>query len=263
MRAAPSGNTTTMEKSERFCALLLDDDICVMTVLSKALRTAMPDALILTARSIAEAQMLVAEYKIHFFLLDVQLPDGTGMDLLCDIQTTNPLAKCVIMTAAPLLEYREQATSLGVLRFMEKPVDVKATCKLAQEHRDCLINESAQVKSSQFAALLSSLSSMDIIQLKCLGRATQALEFFAPQGSGRIYFYNGEIVHAETQNATGEAAFQQIVSWRGGRVTEVPDATEPARTITVHWQSLLLAAAQAIDEERSANPSEFPIHYQP
>ena len=252
-----------MEKSERFCVLLLDDDICVMTVLSKALRTAMPDALILTARSIGETQMLVSEYKIHFFLLDVHLPDGTGIDLLCDILTTNPLAKCVIMTAAPLPEYREQAASLGVLRFMEKPVDVKAICALGQEHRDSLINESAQVKSSQFAAMLSSLSSMDIIQLKCLGRATQSLEFIAPQGSGRVYFYKGEIVHAETQNATGETAFQQIVSWRGGRVTEMPDAAEPVRTITMHWQSLLLAAAQAIDEGRATNASEFPTHYQP
>jgi response regulator RpfG family c-di-GMP phosphodiesterase len=252
-----------MEKLERFCILVLDDDICIVTVLGKALRAALPDAVLLTARSITEAQMLVAEYKIHFLVLDVHLPDGTGIDLLCDIQTTNPSAQCVIMTAAPLPEYREHAANLGVLRFMEKPVDVKGICALAKKHLDSLMNEAAQVKSSQFAAMLSSLSSMDIIQLKCLGRATQALEFIAPQGSGRIYFYNGDIVHAETQNATGETAFQQIVGWRGGRVVEVPDAAEPARTITTNWQSLLLAAAQAIDEDRTLNSSELPTDYQP
>jgi len=255
--------TTFIEKSDRFSVLVLDDDQCVMAIVTKALKTALPDATILSARSVAEAQMLAAEYKIHFLLLDVHLPDGTGIDLLCDLQTTNPNAKCVIMTAAPLPEYREQAASLGVLQFMEKPVDTKVICSLAREHRDNLVSESSQMKSSQFAATLSSLSSMDIIQLKCLGRATQALEFIASQGSGRVYFYRGEIVHAETQNATGVTAFQQILSWRGGRVVELPDARESARTISTNWQSLLLNAAQAIDEDRTLNSSEIPTDYQP
>jgi DNA-binding NarL/FixJ family response regulator len=255
--------TGLFEKPERFYALVLDDDICVMTVVTKALRTALPEASILSARSIGEAQMLAAEYKFDFLLLDIHLPDGTGIDLLCDLQTTNPAAKCVIMTAAPLPEYRDQANNLGVLRFMEKPVDTKVICAIAKEHRDSLLSESVQSKVNQFAATLSSLSSMDIIQLKCLSRATQALEFIAPQGSGRIYFYRGEIVHAETQSVQGETAFQQIVGWRGGRVVELIDAKEPARTISANWQSLLLTAAQAIDEDRTANAPELPTDFKP
>jgi response regulator RpfG family c-di-GMP phosphodiesterase len=261
-----AGNTTFIEKNDRFGILILDDDVCTVTILTKALRAAMPDALVLSARSVNEAQVFLAEYKIHFFVLDVHLPDGTGIDFLCDIQTTHPGSKSVIMTAVPLPEIREQATALGVVQFMEKPVDSKYVCALAQEQRDHLLNEEVRLKSSQFAALLSSLSSMDIIQLKCLGRATQALEFIAPQGSGRIYFYNGEIVHAETQNATGEAAFQQILSWRGGRVVEIPGAPEPARTITTHWQGLLLNAVHKIDEYRTAAAAaanEFPSDFKP
>jgi CheY-like chemotaxis protein len=227
--------------------------VCVTTVLNKTLRGAVPDCLVLTARSVAEAQVFLAEYRIHFFVLDIHLPDGTGLDFLCDIQTTNPGAKSVIITAAPLPEDREQAEALGVLRFMEKPVDAKTICALAQEQRDSLQKEDAQLKSSQFAALLSSLSSMDIIQLKCLGGATQALEFVAPQGTGRIYFYNGEIVHAETQGATGESAFQEILGWRGGRVVELANTPEPSRTITTHWQSLLLSTVQRIDETTGEN----------
>lgn len=257
------GETGFFGTPERFCALVLDDDICVSTVLSKALRTALPDAQVLNARSVSEAQLLLAEFKIHFFILDIHLPDGTGIDYLCDIQTANPQSKCIIMTAAPLPDYREQAAALGVLRFMEKPVDVKGICSLAQEHRDSLLSEAASVKSTQFAATLSSLTSMDIIQLKCLARVTQALEFIAPQGQGRVYFYQGEIVHAETQNAAGETAFQQIVSWRGGRVVEVTDACEPKRTITANWQGLLLNAAHAIDEDRAQNGHEHPADFKP
>ena len=240
-----------MEKRQPFCVLVLDDDICVLTGLTRALKTALPDGLILSARDVAEAQVLLAEYKIHFFVLDVHLPDGTGIDLLCDIQTATPGAKVVVMTAAPLPEYRGQAEALGALRFMEKPVNVKAICGLAQEQQQSLASEATQIQSTQFAAQLTSLSPMDIVQLKCLGHATQALEFSAPHGRGRVYFYKGEIVHAETQDITGETALHQILSWNGGRVVELPDAKETARTITEHWQSVLLSAAQAIDEERA------------
>ena len=246
-----------MEKAQPFYVLVLDDDICLLTGLTRALKAALPDAAILGARSIAEAQVLLAEYKIKFFVLDVHLPDGTGIDFLCDIQTATPGAKVIIMTASPLPEYRGQVEALGALRFMEKPVNVKSICSLAQEHQQGLASESTQVQFPHFAAQLTSLSPMDIVQLKCLGHATQGLEFSAPHGRGRVYFYKGEIVHAETQTTTGEAALHQILSWSRGRVVELPEAKEPQRSITAHWQSVLLSAAQAIDEARAGRDTSL------
>ena len=98
---------------------------------------------------------------------------------------------------------------------------------------------------------MGSLSAIDVIQLRCLSGVTQTLEFIAQHGTGRIYFHAGEIVHAETQNAQGEAAVDQIIGWRSGRVVEVPDAREPVRTITMHWQNLLLNAAHQFDEDHA------------
>src|SRR5262245_40333081 len=123
-------------KLEKFCVLVLDDDMCLTTMLTKALRTALPAAEILTARSVAEAQLLVSGYKIHFFILDVNLPDGTGIDFLCDVLTFNPAARVMMMTASPVPEYAERSKELGVLLFRQKPADTKEIIKLVHSHSE-------------------------------------------------------------------------------------------------------------------------------
>src|SRR5262249_3880134 len=103
---------------------------------------------------------------------------------------------------------------------------------------------------------LSHLTVLDIIQLKCLNHATQVLGFSSSKhGRGRIYFSNGEIIHAETASAKGEAALNQIISWRGGRADEVHDAPLAERTIFTGGQSLLLHAAQTVDEQKASDTS--------
>lgn len=236
-------------KAEQFCVLMLDDDAVITAVISKAFRTGMPEALVLTARTIAEAQMLISEYCVHFFILDVHLPDGTGIDFLCDLRTTCAESRVVVITATPLPQHQEQMAGLGVLLFREKPVDVKEIVRLACQHRDQLFKVNSDHQTEHFAASLSRLSPLDIIQLKCLTNVSQVLEFTTGQNSGRIYFDKGAIFHAETKTAQGEDALAQILSWRGGKVVEVTNAPEPPRTIWTHWQALLLQIAQHIDEK--------------
>lgn len=238
-----------MNKPEKFCVLVLDDDICLTTMLAKALRTGLSSAEVLIARSIAEAQLLVSEYKIHFFILDVNLPDGTGIDFLCDIRTFNPEARVMMMTATAVPEHEERSKELGVLLFRQKPVDTKEIVKLARTYYENMGHATAlQYADGQFAVSLTCLSAMEIIQLKCLSNATLVLQVASPSGIGRIYFEEGQIVHAETLDTKGEGAFEQILRWKGGRIKEMTAFTKPPRTITTGWQGLLLNVAQRIDE---------------
>jgi DNA-binding response OmpR family regulator len=229
--------------------LLLDDDICLTTIVTKALRTGMPNAELLTARSVAEAQLLLSEYKIHFFILDVNLPDGTGTDFLCDVQTVHPDARVMMITSSSLPEHKERSKELGVLLFRQKPVDAKDIVKLVRSHYETLGHAtSAQNTEGQFAVSLTCLSALDIIQLKCLSSATLMLQVTSPRGVGRIYFEDGQIIHAETPETSGEAAFEEILRWKGGRIKEMDAPFKPPHTITTGWQGLLLDIAQRIDE---------------
>lgn len=238
-----------MTKNEKFCVLVLDDDICLTTLVTKALRTGLPNAEVLIARSVAEAQLLLAEFKIHFFILDINLPDGNGIDFLCDLRTLFPDARVMMVTASPLPHYEQQSQELGVLRFRQKPVDPKEIVQLVRSHYEKMGHgTSVQNAEGSFAVSLTCLSALDIIQLKCLSSATLVLQVASPSGIGRIYFENGEIIHAETPDSRGEGAFEQILRWKGGRIKEMAAAFKPPRTIHTGWQGLLLNIAQRIDE---------------
>jgi DNA-binding response OmpR family regulator len=246
-------------KSHKFCILVLEDDRDTVELFSQAIHHELLNSLVLTAGKLAEARLLLENYHINFFILDIQLPDGTGIDFLHDILVRQPDAGVAIVTGTPLPEYRCQAEAFGVLHFMEKPVHLPALISLLLTHRE-RVQGGTQAPSPAsdtglFSASLTKLSTLDIIQLKCLAHATVVLDFIARSPAfGRLYFKDGDIIHAETHTQEGVEAFNEIVSWKGGQVVEVNDAPEPTRTIFTDWQNLLLHAVQWSDEQRQAQP---------
>ena len=232
--------------------LILEDSQVQLARLKNDIGSKYPDLTIYPSRSIEEAQLFLEEFEdIGLFLLDVFLPDGNGIDFLCDVKTISPEAQSIIMSASPTPESRQHAEDLGVLNYFQKPIDI-----------GILIDELAKVlgppsesggasdsKSDSFKASLGGLSTVDIIQLKCLARATQVIAFVREGGtSGKIHFQRGEIVHAECSDGkSGLDAFNEIVSWKGGRVEESQETiAEP--TIQSGWESLLMDAVRMIDE---------------
>jgi len=254
----------------KFNVLVLEDAIVTSVATSRALELDLPDAVVHRAQSLFEARLLLETYPIHFCILDVQLPDGCGIDLIPDVVAKYPNAGVVIVTASALPAHRDSASAFGVLHFMEKPVDPRWLGRLAREYRDSFVSDGATSDTS-FAASLKRLTVTDIIQLKCLARATVGLAFaLRDSRQGRIYLEEGEVVHAEvaahprTEAKQGVPAFREILGWRGGKVEEFNSPAEQ-RTIECRWQELLLNTVQWLDESAippaeatSAGESEDP-----
>lgn len=235
--------------------LILEDNDIVSGHLRRWLKANYPEQKVVVARTISEAQLFIAELPVDFFILDIMLPDGNGIDFLCDLKMIQATPRVIVQTATPLPEYREKASGLGIIRFLEKPIDLKELNRELQLHitrnREASANDAANPANSRgVQAVLESLSLLDIVQLKCLSRSCTALEFTRPDGrSGRIFFKSGTVVHAETGNRSGEDAFNTILSWHQGKVREIKQAADtPPETIQKCWQMLLLEASQAIDE---------------
>ena len=234
------------DSEESLRILLLEDDSCMAALLSQGLRAGFALLNIVTARTIAEAQVLIAEFRFDLFIMDIVLPDGSGIDFLCDLLTTQSDVTTVLMTSSPTLELRRKAADLGVRHFLTKPFKPETLFNiiwhtLASEQR------SEQAGETFFSGALTRLTVLDIIQLKCLNGATQAIEFVGGEKHGRVYVNRGELVHAETATAEGVEALGEILKWRGGWVAEVPEYAEPAQTIFGHWQTMLLEAAHQTD----------------
>ncbi|MDX6767127.1 MAG: response regulator [Candidatus Methylacidiphilales bacterium] len=236
--------------------LILEDSQVLLTKLTHELKAAFPECQVLGARSVAEAHTLFSDTPIDVFILDIFLPDGNGIDFLCDVKTISPDSAAVIMTAQQVPDLRQHAEELGVVRFFQKPVDVAALQKIIHRVFHPEDEPAAPAPDPQsFVASLGGLTTIDIIQLKCLARATQVLRFVRADGqSGKIHFQRGEIIHAEAPDRKGLPAFNEIVSWKGGRVEESAEPlAEP--TIQQGWEGLLMDAVRVIDENAALKGS--------
>src|SRR4029078_4207932 len=112
-----------------------------------------------------------------------------------------------------------------------------------------LLSPPGEADSERFQGTLSDLHLADIIQLKAMAGSSAALQFTGPQGEkARVYFESGQVRHAVAPGKEGIAAFNEIVKWKGGQISEVSGAPQVPRTIDLDWQILLMEAVRKMDE---------------
>jgi DNA-binding NtrC family response regulator len=74
-----------------------------------------------SAATLAEARQLLATNSYQVVLLDLRLPDGSGMDLLTEIKETWPETEVVMLTAFGNVNEAIQAMKTGAFDFLTKP----------------------------------------------------------------------------------------------------------------------------------------------
>jgi DNA-binding response OmpR family regulator len=224
--------------------LVLEPDEQLAATISSALSEAAPAARIDSAQSLEEAQRMAMKGKPDLFVLDVDATYDLGQDFLYDLRTSHPNSRAIVLTATHLSNVRERAAGIGAIHFLEKPFPHNDFVDLVQ----ALLRPSVTSESEKFQGTLSDLHMADIIQLKCMSGTTAAIEFTSPgDEKGRIYFENGQIRHATAPGKEGIDAFNEIVQWKGGRISEVA-ASAPEKTITQDWQLLLMEGMRKMDE---------------
>ena len=230
--------------------LILEDTRTVQNYIRDVIRPVEARHPILLARRLKEAQEIATGTDIALFIVDIGLPDGDGIDFLCEMSILHPESRALIITSTPTDDFRERARQLGVLHFMAKPLDRRALL-------DAVVSLLAPPDGSEgvrpgFEATLGGLSPIDIIQLKCLRGTTGSIELREAHLFGQIWFENGEIIHAECTLPgaahTGPDAFQCMLTWRIGSIREVPHPRAVLRTIRPPWQTLLMEIEPALGE---------------
>jgi DNA-binding NtrC family response regulator len=88
------------------------------------------------ADTCAEAERLFGELQPDLTLLDLRLPDGSGLDLLAKLKSREPGATMLMMTAHATVEDAVRAVKLGALDYLQKPLhmdDLRHTVTRALE----------------------------------------------------------------------------------------------------------------------------------
>ena len=228
---------------------MLEPDEKLAKAISSALNEAAPAARLDVAHSLPQAQKLVVGAKPDLFVLDIDATSDLGQDFLYDLRTSHPNARAIILSGIHLTDQRKQATGLGGIHFLEKPFPHRDFVELVQ----AVLRPAGKTESEKFRGTLSDLHVADIIQLKCMSGATSALEFTGSRGEkARVFFENGQIRHASSPGQQGIDAFNEIVTWKGGTISEVTGAGPVPPTINLDWQVLLMEAMRSADEEDEA-----------
>jgi DNA-binding response OmpR family regulator len=246
----PTQSSDAAETAGRI--LVLEPDLALAENIRAALNEAAPSAQVDVAPTLESAQGLILSAKPDLFVLDVDAVPDLGQEFLYDLRTSHPNARAIVLTGTHFAAHREQAAGLGAIHFLEKPFPHGDFVDLVQ----ALLSPSSKPDGEKFQGTLSDLHLADIIQLKCMSGSSAALQFTGPQGEkARVYFESGQVRHATAPGKEGVAAFNEIVNWKGGQISEVSGAGEVPRTIDLDWQILLMEAVRKMDETRGESPA--------
>lgn len=103
--------------------LIVDDDTETLQALEKVVR--LEGFTSDTARSLKEARASMIRRRADLVLLDLNLPDGEGMDLFDDIELRKG-TQIVLITGNASLETSIQALRLGATDYLIKPRQYQA-----------------------------------------------------------------------------------------------------------------------------------------
>jgi len=112
-------NTITMMPR----VLVVDDEPDVCFIISNILKSNGFEAQ--ESHSVAECFRVLESYRPDFIILDIDLPDGSGLEALPKINALYPNIKVVMNSALDTAENREKAQENGAYAFLGKPLNKK------------------------------------------------------------------------------------------------------------------------------------------
>jgi CheY-like chemotaxis protein len=117
--------------------MIVDDEPLIVFALSKALRH--DSRQIVTSLSGSDAISELSGEPFDLCILDIYLPDITGLEIMKRIKETCPETKIIIMTASNLSDEQREGIKKNAMHFISKPFkieEVKAMIKHALDETD-------------------------------------------------------------------------------------------------------------------------------
>lgn len=230
--------------------LLLEEYDALGVAIAAALRKFAPLHAVRVAHNFAAAEAAALAMKPELFVLDLDPPPRGEVAFFNKLQKQFPDARVLILAAGISRELRSARGTAGAIQFIEKQFDLAEFGAAVQ----ALLGRWAVPASTSLRGTLRDLHVLDIIHLKCLTLGTAVVRVTNPQGrTGEIHFRRGQIRHATAGVLTGVPAFEEIVGWPRGGLSEAELPADAAETIARPWVDLLLPAMRRAGESGRAN----------
>jgi diguanylate cyclase (GGDEF)-like protein len=135
--------------------LLVEDSAAEAELAEESLREALPGTTVTRCASLAEARIALAESRYDAALLDLGLPDSTGLEALMGLRTGWPDLPLVVLTGNPEAAVARKAMAAGAQDFLLKSsVDGPALGRAVQHAVDRARFEQATAQYERLARSL-------------------------------------------------------------------------------------------------------------
>lgn len=114
--------------------LLVDDEVAVIQILKKAVCwEELGINEVFTAYNAQEAKRIVTQESIQIIISDIEMPQENGISFLTWVQEEYPDIVNIILTGFPDFNYAIDAISIGVFKFLLKPIVFKELKAVVEE----------------------------------------------------------------------------------------------------------------------------------
>jgi CheY-like chemotaxis protein len=214
---------------------------------------------VFTALNHAEALKVLGRERLDVVVLDVDMPVMDGVQFLQLILRAHPGQQVVMLSGHANGELRKKCLESGAVMFLDKLLTPEGYSS-AFATLDALAGAKA---GAGFQGMMRRVGLQEVLQLECLGRKSSILEVFTSGIRGRIFIHDGSIVHAESNNVSGEMALYGLLALQEGGFNLLPFSEPDERTINGQWEFLLMEAARLSDEGSVGALNEGPSPDEP
>ncbi len=219
-------------QSDAIRILIVDDHAVVRIGLKTVLANATGFRVVGEAGTVAEAITLAVQSRPDVVLMDVRLPDGTGVEACRRIKADNPDMRVVMLTSYQDEEAIVGSVMAGASGYLLKQADAE---RLIQAIRDAAAGESsldpraAGTLLTQFRELSAKQAEAELAGLTDRERRMLALiaEGYTNRAIGEVLHLSEKTVRNHVSQLLRKLGFQrrsQAAAWAGQRRLELPPA---------------------------------------
>ena len=121
--------------SHNIKAFIADDSLVVRERLVTMLDELAGIEIVGQAETVAEAISTIGKLQPNVVILDIRMPDGSGIDVLQTIKQDEPAPVVIVLTNYPYPAYRQKCLQAGADFFLDKSTEFDQIPKLFERYK--------------------------------------------------------------------------------------------------------------------------------